>query len=237
MCEEVFPTYNCIRQTKTMTIDERLEALIQERNELAEVASGQADKIDALQQQLDALQQQIYQVRDAADDKAAGVNALTAKIAELIAELEATKSTVAAPATSEPMTYQEVINAYKVLPFDQQIIVFQSLFNLGAFGSGRIDDKLMLIALIGSVTLSMRKKNPDMDPLAVINKMLDMNMLNGNVTEEYKRVLALYVAEFLGGVTIPTFFHFVKDVDGKQKVDMQGIKKAVNESLATMTPF
>ena len=227
MCEEIIPTYNCKQQQMTKTIDKKLEELIEERNKLAKVASGQADKIDALQQQLDALQQQVYQVRDEADDKTAGVNALTAKIAELAAELEVTKSAISADPIRLAPDAASVIKDYRSLTPEERVAVFQTLFSLGNYGEA-IDNKLILISLIGSITLAMKKKNPEADPYMAIDKLIDLKALNNGITEEYKEILALYVGEFLGGVKTGNTFGIKSAAD---------IKAKINEILQQYIPF
>lgn len=129
-------------------------------------------------------------------------------------------------------TVASVIKDYKALSSDERVAVFQSLFSLGNLGEA-IDNKLLLIALTGSITLSLRKKDPKAGPIDAINKLVDLKALNtAGMTDEqainFKETLALYVGEFLGGVTIPNYFGITAASDVKAKV---------NEILRGYIPF
>jgi hypothetical protein len=153
------------------------------------------------------------------------------KIEELQKLVKTVQEAKAEPVKTAP-SVSSVISDYKALSGDERVAVFQSLFSLGNLGEA-IDNKLLLIALTGSITLSLRKKDPKAGPMDAINKLIDLKALNTvGMTDEqakaYKETLALYVGEFLGGVTIPNYFGITAASDVKAKV---------NEIISGYIPF
>lgn len=115
----------------------------------------------------------------------------------------------------------------QALPYDERKALYNNNFGLGFLGES-IDNKLILISLICSYVLAMRKKKPEFTVLDGI-KWLTEYEVNGSYGEEkYFENLAVICESFIYGVKTGNTFGLKSGNDLKEKV---------KEILSNRVPF
>lgn len=122
-----------------------------------------------------------------------------------------------------------ILSDYKQLSFNDKRLVFNKLFNLGFMGDS-IDNKLILISLIGSFYLKAKEKNPSMTMLEAVKTLVDEESLPTDIKEKEQLIdsLAILTEEFVGNVQKGNTFGIKNAKDLKDKV---------NEIIKSRVPF
>lgn len=145
-------------------------------------------------------------------------------IDNIIEELKQRKEVI-----QRPVNVSTVIEDYQNLSFDDKKLVYNKMFSLGFLGES-IDNKLILVSLIGSFYLAAKTKSPELTITQAIDKLVDADKLGLDYKEiqANKEKLALIVEDFLYGVNKGNTFGLKNATELRTKV---------NEILAQRVPF
>lgn len=126
-------------------------------------------------------------------------------------------------------TVQTVTSDFNELTFDDKRIAFYKMFSLGEMGT-TIDNKLILISLVGSFYLLAKKKDPSIKILDIVYKVIDgeSNIAGDPKSQQFKEMLAIMVEEFLYGVQTGNMFGLKNPKELKDKI---------NDILSQRMPF
>lgn len=119
--------------------------------------------------------------------------------------------------TNEELSTLDLIKACKALDYEEKKKVYSLVFGLGNLGK-KIDNKLILISLIGSFWLKVRDKN--MTIKEVVDILIDVNDIKqfSDHAETYKEILAIQVEEFVYGIEEGNMFGLSSAAELKAKV-------------------
>lgn len=123
-----------------------------------------------------------------------------------------------------------VISDFEQLSFTDKRTVYHSLFSLGHIGDA-IDNKLILISLIGSFYIKAKEKSPEITVLDAVNKLIDDTSLvtdNFSHIQAYKEKIAILVEDFVYGVNKGNTFGIKNAAELRVKV---------NEIVKQQLPF
>lgn len=119
--------------------------------------------------------------------------------------------------TGKTLDTLDLIKACKALSYEDKKSVYCAVFGLGNFGK-TIDNKLILLSLIGSFWLKVRDKN--MTIKEVVDILIDVNDIKqfSDHAETYKEILAIQVEEFVYGIEEGNMFGLSSAAELKAKV-------------------
>lgn len=126
-------------------------------------------------------------------------------------------------------TVQTVTSDFNELTFNDKRQAFYKMFSLGEMGT-TIDNKLILISLVGSFYLLAKKKDPSIKILDIVYKVIDgdSNIPGDPKSQQFKEMLAILVEEFLYGVQTGNMFGLKNPKELKDKI---------NDILSQRMPF